>query len=100
MGDRKLLVSVLSGVLLCGPAWARVFNSSLKLKVYARGSDEVPDRVLGFTPSRRGHPVRIPPHQVWYVWPIGPLNAAKLDVLVQVIKKERIPGLDLSDHWE
>ncbi len=77
-----------------------MFNSTLKLKVYARGSGEVPDRVLGFTPSRRGHSVRIPPHQLWYVRPIGPLSAIKLERLVHLITIERIPGLDLSDHWE
>src|SRR6185312_12476336 len=83
-----------------GPLSARIFNSTLKLKVYARGSGEVPDRVLGFTPSRHGHPVHVPPEQLWYVRPTGALSASKLDKLASLIKTEHIPGLDLSDHWE
>jgi hypothetical protein len=98
--NNKFLVSPLIGLILCGPVGARVFNTPLKLKVYARGSGEIPDRVLGFTPSRQGHPVRIPLHELWYVRPIGPLSASTLERLVHVVKKEGIPGLDLSDHWE
>src|SRR5437879_6264416 len=98
--NKKLMASVLCGLLLAHPAFARVFDSPLKLKVYARGSAEIPDRVLGFTPSRKGHPIRVPAHGVWYVRPVGPLNARRLEQLAHLMTRERIPGIDLSDHWE
>ena len=77
-----------------------MFNSTLTLKVYARGSGEVPDRVLGFTPSRHGHSIRVPAEGIWYVRPLGSLDAPKIKHLARLMKEERVPGLDLSDHWE
>jgi Leucine-rich repeat (LRR) protein len=72
----------------------------MKLKVYARTDPDVPDRVLGFTPTRPGRPLRIPPGCFWYVRPVGALNGVKLDRLAGVVERYGIPGLDLSDHWE
>ena len=82
------------------PASARIFSSMLKLKVYLRGSAEVPDRVLGFTPSRKGHPVVLPKHGIWYVRPMEKLDDNHFKQLVRLTTTQKIPGLDLSDHWE
>ncbi len=99
MSNRFLLVAI-GGLLFASPAAARALNTSLKLKVYARSSGEVPDKLLGFTPSRKSHPVRIPPSGVWYVRPIGAFDNAHVVRLARLMREEKIPGLDLSDHWE
>jgi Leucine-rich repeat (LRR) protein len=72
----------------------------LKLKVYERGSEDTPDRVLGFTPASAKHRITLPVKRLWYVQPLGALNKAQLAKLGEEIRKKGIPGLDLSDHWE
>jgi hypothetical protein len=98
--NRKIILAAWCGIFIGSPSYARVLNSTLRLKVYARGNGEVPDRLLGFTPSHEGHPVRVPAHRLWYVRPLGALDTAKLKRLARQMQSERIPGLDLSDHWE
>lgn len=85
---------------LQGIAGARVFETHLKLKVYERGSGDVPDRVIGFTPTKKTKAVTIPKGKMWYVRPMGALNAAQLEKLAKVLKSYDVPGVDLSDHWE
>jgi Leucine-rich repeat (LRR) protein len=99
--NNKLLFITIGGLFLTSPALAvRTLHTTLKLKVYARSSGEVPDKLLGFTPPQKNHPIRIPQHGVWYVRPIGALDHAHLERLARLVRQEEIPGLDLSDHWE
>jgi Leucine-rich repeat (LRR) protein len=56
--------------------------------------------VIGFTPARKGRPVTVPAEGLWYVQPVGPLNSLKLARLVKEMRAAKVPGLDLSDHWE
>src|SRR4029077_16406478 len=90
--NKRILAAALCGIFVCSPVSARVFNSTLRLKVYARGNGEVPDRLLGFTPPRPGHPVRVPADGLWYVRPLGAFDPAKLKRLAKLVKIERIPG--------
>ena len=91
---------LLIGILNAPSLAAREFNSSLKLKIFLRGTGGAPDQMLGFTPARPHHPVFVPDEKLWYVRPIGPLNALSLDALARLIQAHHVPGLDLSDHWE
>ncbi len=80
--------------------FALPFNSLLKLKIYKRGSGDIPDTVIGFTPATRSHPISVPVEKLWYVRPIGLMSTAALDELAKEVRHHKIPGLDLSDHWE
>ena len=45
--------------------------------------------------------MHVPEDAVWYVRPVRRAETrATLDRLAHLVRQERIPGLDLSDHWE
>ena len=100
MRNIRYLLLTIYAVVIVPPVSAAYFNSSLKMKVFVRGSDDIPDRVIGFTPASRHHRIPIPIHDLWYVRPAGSLNGSLLDKLAHEIRLYSIPGLDLSDHWE
>ena len=56
--------------------------------------------MLGSTPTKPGRAIHVPTSGLWYVQPLGSLNAKKLDALAKVVREFDIPGIDLSDHWE
>jgi Leucine-rich repeat (LRR) protein len=86
--------------LWVSPLGAHPFNSSLKLKVFAREGSGNADRLVGVTPAQNGKSISVPDGKIWYVRPVGPLNGVLLQTLSQSLKTNKIPGLDLSDHWE
>lgn len=75
------------------------FQSALKLKVYRRSAPGLSDRLLGSTPHRPG-PIKIPAGAFWYVQPVEDLSIPRMKRLAAEVRRKKIPGLDLSDHWE
>jgi Leucine-rich repeat (LRR) protein len=80
-------------------AWAKTFNADQKLKVFQRLDDDLPDRLLGFTPAPLKR-IWVPNRDLWYVAPIGALSDDRLSRLGKLLHDSRIPGLDLSEHWD
>lgn len=93
------LVIAASMAAVC-PSLAQDFASPIKLKVFVRGTDDTPDRMIGFMPARHGRSLHIPEGKLWYVRPMGALSGIQLDALARLLKSQSVPGLDLSDHWE
>jgi len=56
--------------------------------------------MIGVTPLKKGRRIRVPEDKLWYVRPTGALSGVRLDDLARELKAGRVPGLDLSDHWE
>ena len=98
--NKKITVVALALLFPASPTIARDFDSRLPLKVFLREAGDVPDRVIGFTPTRRGKPIRVPEGRLWYVRPTDSLNGIQLAALAREMKNAGVPGLDLSDHWE
>lgn len=98
--NKRILLFAVGAVVITSPVSAREFNSRLKLKVFVRGAGDVPDRLIGFTPLKKGRHIHVPEGKLWYVRPIGALIGIQLDNLARDLKAGMVPGLDLSDHWE
>lgn len=98
--NKKIFTLIAGTVVISSAAFAREFNSHLKLKVFSREADDVPDRLIGFTPRQRKRHIRVPEGKIWYVRPVGALSGIQLQDLAREMKQSAVPGLDLSDHWE
>jgi len=98
--NRKIFILIVGAIVIAGPAFAREFNSRLKLKVFVREAGDVPDRLIGFTPHPKNRRILVPDGKIWYVRPVGALSGIRLQDLAREMKQSAVPGLDLSDHWE
>jgi len=76
------------------------FSSTLALRVYARGTFDENDRLLGATPTPHRKPIPVPSDGRWYVEPLPALTPASFSRLVSEIQSRHIPGLDLTGHSE
>lgn len=71
----------------------------MRLKVYAKGTGDTPDRHLGYTPSKKHNSIKVP-SGVWVVRPQGPLAGAQIHHLADVLIDQKVPGVDLSNRWD
>jgi len=97
---RLLFLLGLTGSSLVAAPAPPGFNSHLRLRVYERGTDDRPDRLIGTTPLPKQQALRVPATPTWYVEPLDPLTPQSLKRLQKEIHRRSIPGLDLSGHEE
>jgi len=99
-GLRAVLAACFLSSFFCSSLPARSFEAPIRLKVYAKGSGDTPDRRLGYTPMKKGESLHVPSSGIWFVRPEGPLAGAQIHQLADILVEQRVPGVDLSNRWD